>query len=79
MELRPYNFNPRNRHRITEQFRLGLDLLVVTVYAYLLLAITELKHAPLPSAMTTTQQQLPSRGVGSFLIGFRCRSSIHRK
>lgn len=28
MELRPYNFNPHNRYRATEQLRLGLDMLV---------------------------------------------------
>lgn len=57
MEVRPYNFNPRNRYRVTEQLRLGLDLLVVTVYAYLLLSIDELKKAP-------------NEGVSSFLVGF---------
>src|SRR5215831_5954274 len=45
MEVRPYNFNQRNRYRVTEQVRLGLDLLAVMVYAYLLLAIDELKNS----------------------------------
>lgn len=46
MELRPFNFNPRNRHRVIEQFRLGFDMLVVVVYAYLVFAIDDLKKAP---------------------------------
>jgi 5'(3')-deoxyribonucleotidase len=57
MEVRPYNFNPRNRHRVTEQLRLGLDMLVVTVYAYLLLVIDELKKTP-------------NEGVAAYLLGF---------
>ncbi len=67
MELRPYNFNPRNHYRMTEQFRLGLDLLVVTVYAYLLLAVGDLKPSPLS---TTTPQEVSNGGVASFLMGF---------
>lgn len=57
MEARPYNFNPRNRYRLTEQFRLGLDVLVVTVYAYLLFAIQEFVGAP-------------HGWMGGYLLGF---------
>lgn len=46
MEARPYNFNPRNRHRPTEQLRLGCDLIVVTLYAYLLLSLSPMVGAP---------------------------------
>jgi 5'(3')-deoxyribonucleotidase len=57
MELRPYNFNPKNRYRVTEQLRLGLDMLVVTIYAYLLLSIAEIRT-------------VPNKGVSSYLLGF---------
>ena len=57
MELRPYNFNQRNRHRTTEEIRLGIDMLVVTLYAYLLFTIEEFKKTP-------------SEGVGAYLVGF---------
>ena len=39
MENSPYNFNPRNPTRLAEQTRLGADLLVVTIYAYLLFSV----------------------------------------
>jgi 5'(3')-deoxyribonucleotidase len=57
MEARPYNFNPRNQHRVMEQTRLGLDVLVVIAYAYLLFTIEEFK-------------KVPDRGVGGYLLGF---------
>jgi 5'(3')-deoxyribonucleotidase len=55
MEIRPYNFNARNRYRATEQLR--LDMLVVTIYAYLLFALEEFKENP-------------SEGVSAYLLGF---------
>lgn len=57
MEARPYNFNPRNRHRGMEEIRLGLDVLVVIVYAYLLFAIEKFKKEP-------------DIAVGAYLLGF---------
>lgn len=57
MELRPYNFNPRNRYRLTERARLGLDLSIVTLYAYLLFSIEEFKKAP-------------NNSIELFLLGF---------
>jgi hypothetical protein len=57
MELRPYNFNPRNPHRMIEQFRLSVDLLVVAVYAYLLFTIEDFKRTP-------------EKGIADYLLGF---------
>ena len=44
MELRPYNFNRQNIHRFMEESRLGLDLLIVTIYAYILFTIEAFKQ-----------------------------------
>lgn len=64
MEVRPYNFNPRNRYRVTEQLRLGLDMLVVIVYAYLLFVIDDVKKAP-------------NEGVSAYLWGFPAVFAIY--
>ncbi len=57
MEARPYNFNPRNRYRVTEQIRLGFDVFVVTIYAYLLFTISDFVTDP-------------SNWIGRYLLGF---------
>lgn len=57
MELRPYNFSALNIHRVTEQFRLGLDLFIVITYAYMFFAIIDFDHDP-------------SRSIARYLIGF---------
>lgn len=57
--MNPYSFDPRNRRaRLLEQARLGADLLVVTLYAYLLFTVDEFDTAP------------HSREVWRFLAGF---------
>lgn len=57
MEMRPYNFSPQNVHLTTEKVRLGLDLFIVTVYAYLLFTVEDLK-------------QKPDEWMGGYLLGF---------
>jgi hypothetical protein len=57
MEMRPYNFSSQNAHLTTEKVRLGLDLFIVTVYAYLLFTVEELK-------------QKPDEWIGGYLLGF---------
>src|ERR1039457_4550543 len=57
MELRPYNFSAQNAHRHTEQLRLGLDLFIVTIYAYLLFTVEDVKRQP-------------SGWLGGYLLGF---------
>lgn len=57
MELNPYNVNTHYHYRYAELMRLGLDLLVVIVYAYLLFSIEEIKKSP-------------TEGISSFLLGF---------
>ena len=56
MEMRPYNFSFQNTHRFTEQIRLGVDLFIVTVYAYLF-TVEELKSRP-------------DEWMGGYLLGF---------
>src|ERR1035437_1469155 len=58
MEMRPYNFSPQNVHLFTEKVRLGVDLFVVTVYAYLLFTIAD------------SQKRRPDESLGGYLFGF---------
>jgi uncharacterized HAD superfamily protein len=46
MEFNPYNLNPRHPHRTQEQFRLAVDLIIVSVYAYALFAIAIFEDDP---------------------------------
>lgn len=57
MELRPYNFSIENTHLTTEKARLGLDLFIVTVYAYLMFSVESIK-------------QRPGGWMGGYLLGF---------
>ena len=57
MEARPYNFNPRNKYRVTEQLRLGLDVIVVVIYAYLTFSIQEFSSDP-------------DAWIGTYLLGY---------
>jgi 5'(3')-deoxyribonucleotidase len=46
MEFNPYNLNPRHPYKIQEQFRLGVDLVIVSIYAYALFTIAIFETDP---------------------------------
>ena len=57
MEMRPYDFSSKNTRRFTEQVRLGVDLFIVIVYAYLLFTVEEVKNKP-------------EQWMGKYFLGF---------
>jgi 5'(3')-deoxyribonucleotidase len=46
MEFNPYNLNPRHPYKLQEQLRLGLDLVIVSIYAYALFTIAIFEDNP---------------------------------
>ena len=56
MEVRPYNFSASHVHGLTEKIRLGVDLFIVTTYAYLLFTVEALKQ--------------PGEYLGGYLLAF---------
>jgi len=76
MALRPYNFNPETGRRLVEKARLFSDLLIVSLYAYLLLAVTDL-HDGTPDA-TLFLVGFVGVFAGYWLSGFLRRRSYGR-
>ncbi len=46
MEFNPYNLNPRHAHKTQEQWRLAVDLFIVSVYAYALFTVADFESDP---------------------------------
>lgn len=57
MELRPYNFDYKNERRRSEEIRLGVDMITVILYAYLLFSIESIVNEP-------------SKSIAGYLTGF---------